>query len=68
MGRPWGQFQGESRSARWLTIWRMAGRSRDLPIMMEERQALMASIARTLKVEIPGFRITFCAVADYLKN
>ena len=36
--------------------------------MMEERQALMASIARTLKVEIPGFRITFCAVADYLKN
>ena len=49
VGRPWGQFQGESRSARWETTWRMAALSRGLPIMMDERHALMASIALTLQ-------------------
>ena len=48
VGRPCGQFQGERMPDRCCSTVRMAGLSRALPIMMEERQAREASMARTL--------------------
>lgn len=49
VGRPCGQFQGDSRPARLSTTRRIVDLSSDLPIMMEDRQARIASIARTLQ-------------------
>ncbi len=49
VGRPCGQFQGLSRPPRWDTILLIVFISNALPIMMELRQARIASIALTLK-------------------
>ena len=49
VGRPWGQFQGARRSARWLRIFAMIGLSRAVPTMTLDLHARMASIARTLQ-------------------
>ncbi len=49
VGRPCGQFQGLSRPPRWDTTLLIVFISSALPIMMELRQARMASIALTLK-------------------
>jgi len=48
VGLPEGQFHGDLRSARLSRMRLMVVPSRVLPIMMEEQQALMASIAHTL--------------------
>ena len=49
VGRPCGQFQGLCRPPRCDTIFLIVFISSALPIMMELRQARMASIALTLK-------------------
>jgi len=49
VGRPWGQFQGATRPDRLSKILRMRLWSRGVPIMMEVRQARLASTARTLR-------------------
>lgn len=49
VGLPCGQFQGECSWDRCSRIRRMVRRSRARPIMIEERQAREASMARTLQ-------------------
>lgn len=49
VGRPCGQFQGESSWDRCSRMSRISRLSSALPIMMEERQAREASMARTLR-------------------
>ena len=49
VGRPWGHFHGEYRSERCVTTRFISKRVSAHPIMMLERQARLASIARTLR-------------------
>jgi hypothetical protein len=50
VGLPWGQFQGAVSPASLSRMPRITLLSRAVPIMIEERQAREASIARTLQV------------------
>jgi hypothetical protein len=49
VGRPWGQFQGAVSPASRSRIPLITLLSRAVPIMIEERQAREASMARTLQ-------------------
>lgn len=48
VGLPWGQFHGACRSLRLSSTLRIVFASSAFPIMMLERHARMASMARTL--------------------
>jgi hypothetical protein len=54
VGRPWGQFQGDCRVDRLRSTAAICRFSSARPIMIEERHARDASIARTLRAVVAG--------------
>ena len=54
VGRPWGQFQGETSPAILSSMACMAGAASGLPIITDDLQARIASIARTLRPTASG--------------